>query len=146
MKTFKRIKDNTPKPELTSQIAKDIYDVLATELSDTEVFKQYGYSFEDIATVKNEVSRIENEIDMKMSGRFVIEEGTPATYDEEGNELTPLSPAVYYTPSTKTDLKQSITSDLLNTNTVLDDYILWSKGTPEVSVSWIQFVNGYNEV
>jgi len=130
---------------LTGEQAMIIYGYFKAGKTETQMFIEDGISFDNSKKVKDEIERISNDINTKMSGRLLLSP-EERSIDEDTDESIVIKEAVYFKVTTKTSLKNSLTSDLLNANTVLDDYILWSKGTPEVSVSWIQFVNGYNEV
>jgi len=135
---FKRKKAIYKEPELTKEIASDIYELLKTENMQS-IRLNYGYRMEHIKAVKKEAKRIEAEMINKMSGKYPL---TPPSFDEEGNVLTP---AEYYIPTTQAHIKNSITSDLLDVATVVNDIRCWSDGDPDNAPSWKKYKQAFKD-
>jgi hypothetical protein len=103
---------------LTSQKAQEIYGALKGTNGDiSSLFSDpdTDFNMSHLKMVKAEVLRLETEINSFMSGNKLT---VKAVLDELGEEI---SPAEYYSPSTKPNLKSQIDSDFLNTSTCITD-------------------------
>jgi hypothetical protein len=134
----------TSTKELDSKLACEIYDAIMKYGNADLAFKAVETNFdnENIVIVDKLIDKLFNELETIASGRKVIAEATPATFDEEGQELTPTIPAVYYIPTTKTDFKTQFDSGMFNSTTILSDFVA-SKGF-EYTSEWEKFINSYN--
>lgn len=119
---------------LTSESAQTIYDLFKVGLNETELFTLHGVSFKDSNLVKAEYKLLEAEIISKVKGIFELTPLIPATEDNE--EI----PATYYILTTKTALIVSLSSDLLNVETVCSDVEDYYKDY-EAGRTWGEFVN-----
>ena len=103
---------------LTSQKAQEMYGALkGTDGDISSLFSDpdTDFNMRHLKMVKAEVLRLETEINSFMSGNKLTVE---AVLDEFGEEI---SPAEYYSPSTKPNLNSQIDSDFLNTSTCITD-------------------------
>ena len=86
---FKKVQTQAEFVGLSVESYQAIYELLLTK-SPQSIRLMDGYSMVHIQIVLDEAKRLENEINSRMSGGYVIDE---ATYDNDGIELTPV---VYY--------------------------------------------------
>ncbi|MBT7929561.1 hypothetical protein HN682_06575 [Candidatus Peregrinibacteria bacterium] len=133
---FKRKRKVFTEPNLTSSKAMAIYELLKT-FSPQDVRLKHGHRMVHIQRVLKESKRLEAEVRLKLSGNYLI---TPAVF--EGDDL--IEPAVYYTPATQPNMKNSLSSDLLNVTTVVDDIRSWSNGDPVNPPTWNAFKNSFD--
>lgn len=115
----------TSTPELTSEIAQAIYTLIKTHGDADKAYKLKGnsdYEPEHFTQTANEIERLFNEMNRYASGSVVLEAGTPATYNEEGEIETEAVEPVYFTPTTETNFKEQFSSDLLDVNIVYTDW------------------------
>lgn len=130
---------------MDATIAQDIYGLFKSlELEMDDISQVYtnkpsdkDYSMNQIKTVSKEMIRLNNEIDSKMSGSYLI---SSAEYDEEGVET---SPAVYFEPTTKQALIDSLSSSLLDITIFANDKIVYDKGDYDADRTWEEFVAIY---
>jgi len=144
MTLFNKIVESNSLPALSADEAMSIYELLKTK--DANVL----FLEEDIATeyteqVEKELKRLESEVVSKMSGSFVTTPKVPATYDEMGEVDKEAIPAVYYKVTTETALKSSLSSDLLDVDTVVADVRAWSDGNPDETPNWTTYKNSFSE-
>jgi len=130
---FKRKQKRETKEAVKQSDASAIYELLK-EKTPQQIRLSTKYKGRDIKEVVKEIKRLESEINLKMSGGYVVETVT----DEEGNEAKQ-----YYEPSTKSNLKKTLSSDILDVATVINDVILWSDGEPEIEKSWVKFKKSF---
>ena len=130
---FKRKQIGVVEKQITLDDASAIYELLK-EKTPQQIRLSTKYKGRDIKEVVKEIKRLESEINLKMSGGYVVETVT----DEEGNEAKQ-----YYEPSTKSNLKKTLSSDILDVATVINDVILWSDGEPEIEKSWVKFKKSF---
>ena len=91
------------------------------------------------------INKLESEMVSKMSGSYELTAKIPAVYDEEGEILTEEVPATYYVVTTEIALKASMSSDLLDIDTVVTDVRIWSDGKPDETPLWTTYKASYNE-
>ncbi len=108
----------------------------------------FNYTNEEIIDVKKLLTNIETEIISKMSGSYVLTPGIPAVthIDEETGEKVIDSPVIlpsYFEVTTKTALIESITSDLLNIEEVVNDFIKYYK-VYDADRTWVSFKALFN--
>ena len=120
--------DNIP----TTEEAQTIYSSLKAGKNETDLFKE-GIAFEKTAIVVTEMKSLESEMVSKMQGSYLLEE---AVKNEEG-EIT--TPPVYFIVTTETALKESMSSDLLDTDILVEDVRIWSDGNPDKEPSWVDY-------
>jgi hypothetical protein len=84
-------------PELTPTLAQEIFD---TDGTPQEIFKSSSFEPEHIKTVYKHGLKLRAVMRQAMRGEYIITPAIPATYDDEGNELTPYVPPVYFEPTT----------------------------------------------
>ena len=119
------IKPTNSTPALTVEVAQLIYNSIVLNGNADLAFKAQSDSSlepEHFPLVDKEGMKIMNEIQSKFNGSFLLEAKIPATYDEEGEILTEEVPAVYYQVTTETVLKNSLSSDMLDTDIVYNDF------------------------
>ena len=124
---------------LTAEDAQTIYGKLSEGKTETQLFTEEAISFDDSKTVQTEIKRLESEMRAKMNGSYLLEEEVK---DEEG-EIT--TPAVYFKVTTETALKESMSSDLLDTDTLVTDVRMWSGGNPDEAPLWADYLKTFNE-
>lgn len=106
-------------PELTSTLANDIYSYIKEFNKFTDAFTaSHNYTYTNLNKVWKDVLKVKREIDHYMTGGYVVEE---AEYDKDGN----LTKEAVYSPTTKTNLKNTMKelSVSVNTDTIVDDYM-----------------------
>jgi len=111
-------------PELTAEIAGNIYALIKQEGNADLAFKSQEssqYEPEHFKLVDKEVDRLFKEMNKYAYGRVLLE---PEEYhfDEETGEKVIDSEAVYYNLTTETDFKNQFSSDILDVNTVYNDW------------------------
>ena len=141
---FKTVNPINTLPTLTSIQAMGIYELLKTKDGNT-LFLESNIATEYTEQVQAEINKLESEMVSKMSGSYELTAKIPAVYDEEGEILTEEVPATYYVVTTETALKASMSSDLLDIDTVVTDVRIWSDGKPDETPSWTTYKASYNE-
>jgi len=132
-------KEETITPEaLTTENAQTIYGLFKEGKGETEMFKEDAISFADSKIVKDEMTKLETEIRSKCNGTFILEEAI-----KEDGEIT--TPAVYFAVTTKVALINSLSSDLLSVETLLDDVIIYDDGEYKEDRTWTEFLALFNK-
>ena len=131
-------------PVLDSTKAMDIYVALKTK-DGNRLFLEDNIATEYTEQVQAEIQKLESEMVSKMSGSYELTAKIPAVYDEEGEILTEEVPATYFVVTTETALKASMSSDLLDIDTVCVDVRIWSDGKPDETPSWTTYKASFNE-
>ena len=131
-------------PVLESTNAMEIYEALKSK-DGNRLFLEDNIATEYTEQVQAEINKLESEMVSKMSGSYELTAKIPAVYDEEGEILTEEVPATYYVVTTETALKASMSSDLLDIDTVVTDVRIWSDGKPDETPLWTTYKASYNE-
>jgi hypothetical protein len=136
---FKQKHNRAVKEALSQSDATAIYELLKTK-SPQVIRLTTQYNGKDIHAVVKEVKRLEAEVNSKMSGGYVL---LSASTDEEGV----VTPAVYYEVKTFANMKNSLQSNLLDVETVLNDIMIWVNGDPvaDKDITWFQFKKTFNQ-
>ena len=111
-------------PVLTSDIAGEIYALIKLEGNADLAFKNQEnsqYEPEHFKEVDNEADRLFKEMNKYAYGRVLLE-AEQSHYDEETGEKVIDSEAVYYSLTTETNFKSQFSSELLDVNTVYNDW------------------------
>ena len=125
-------------PPISPELSQTIYGLFKEGKGETEMFKEDAISFADSKTVKDEMTKLETEIRSKCNGTFILEEAI-----KEDGEIT--TPAVYFKTTTKTALINSLSSDLLSVETLLDDVIIYNDGEYKEDRTWTEFLALFNK-
>jgi hypothetical protein len=133
---FKKVQTQAEFVGLSDSGYQAIYELLLVK-SPQSIRLMDGYSMVHIQIVLDEAKRLENEINSRMSGGYVIDE---ATYDNDGIELTPV---VYFSVTDEASLQDSLSSEILDINDVVFDVRIWSDGNPDVEPSWTVYKNSF---
>ena len=141
---FKTVNPINTLPALDSTHAMEIYVALKTK-DGNRLFLEDNIATEYTEQVQAEINKLESEMVSKMSGSYELTAKIPAVYDEEGEILTEEVPATYYVVTTETALKASMSSDLLDIDTVVTDVRIWSDGKPDETPSWTTYKASFNE-
>jgi len=141
---FKTVNPINTLPALDSTHAMEIYVALKTK-DGNRLFLEDNIATEYTEQVQAEINKLESEMVSKMSGSYELTAKIPAVYDEEGEILTEEVPATYYVVTTETALKASMSSDLLDIDTVVTDVRIWSDGKPDETPLWTTYKASYNE-
>lgn len=136
---------NNSTPELTKTIGNTLLNMIVQYGNSDLAFKNQPnseYEPEHFKIIDKEIERLFKEINKLCSGTYLI---TPRQVhiDEETGETVVDQEAVYYTPSTKTDLKTMFESDYLDDTLVLRTFVEW-KGF-NYDTEFDQFLTSYNE-
>ncbi len=106
-------------PVITQEAAVEIFDLLKIRsLSSAREVNGSKYPLQFFYAVDEEFARLEKEFSSFMNGKLLKAE--EATYDEEGVK-TVTKEAVYYAPTTETDLLAQVSSDILVVKDVLNE-------------------------
>ena len=121
---------------LTPEVATIIFDKLKTASPTTAFTSQENseYPFSFFVEVLDEFNRLHKEFTSYMSGKLLTPE--VATYTDEGEKVVE-QPAVYYVPTTETDLLAQVESDLLDKKDVLNEI--------EPGGIWENYKSSFNE-
>ena len=141
---FKTVNPINTLPALDSTHAMEIYVALKTK-DGNRLFLEDNIATEYTEQVQAEINKLESEMVSKMNGSYELTAKIPAVYDEEGEILTEEVPATYYVVTTETALKASMSSDLLDIDTVVTDVRIWSDGKPDETPLWTTYKASYNE-
>ena len=141
---FKTVNPINTLPALDSTHAMEIYVALKTK-DGNRLFLEDNIATEYTEQVQAEINKLESEMVSKMSGSYELTAKIPAVYDEEGEILTEEVPATYYVVTTEIALKASMSSDLLDIDTVVTDVRIWSDGKPDETPSWTTYKASFNE-
>jgi len=141
---FKTVNPINTLPALDSTHAMEIYVALKTK-DGNRLFLEDNIATEYTEQVQAEINKLESEMVSKMSGSYELTAKIPAVYDEEGEILTEEVPATYYVVTTEIALKASMSSDLLDIDTVVTDVRIWSDGKPDETPLWTTYKASYNE-
>ena len=141
---FKTVNPINTLPALDSTHAMEIYVALKTK-DGNRLFLEDNIATEYTEQVQAEINKLESEMVSKMSGSYELTAKIPAVYDEEGEILTEEVPATYYVVTTEIALKASMSSDLLDIDTVVTDVRIWSDGKPDETPSWSNYKNSFSE-
>ena len=117
---FNKTKTTNTLPALTAEKAQEIYVGLQTKDAN-RLFLEDNIPTEYTVQVEKEINRLESEIILKVSGRFLLEAKIPATYTEKGEIDKAEVPAVYFKLTTKAALIKTVSSELLNLDTLCSD-------------------------
>jgi len=150
MKPFKIKKE---KKEVTTNVtdSQNIYSIFKhfnLEMKDIskayteqkEVDNSFDFSFEQFKLVSDEMIRLYDEMKSKMSGTYILEEAIPAEYDKEDNKTKAEVPVVYFKVKTKQALIDSLSSDLLEIDTFINDMIVYDDGNYDIDRTWEEFI------
>ena len=147
MTLFKSNIETVEKEVLNAESAQAIYAEFKAGKNENELFK-LGVSFADSKIVMDEIKVLESEMLSKMNGSFVLTEAVPAEFilDEDGTQVETKAwiPATYFVVTTETALKNSMSSDLLDIATVVNDVRIWSDGNPDVLPTWTTYKESFN--
>jgi len=141
---FKTVNPINTLPALDSTHAMEIYVALKTK-DGNRLFLEDNIATEYTEQVQAEINKLESEMVSKMNGSYELTAKIPAVYDEEGEILTEEVPATYYVVTTEIALKASMSSDLLDIDTVVTDVRIWSDGKPDETPLWTTYKASYNE-
>jgi len=120
MSLFKKTIASSELPAITAEQAQTIYNRFKEGENETIQFTKYGEEMEYAVQVKTEMEKLEQEVGSKMSGSY------------EGFEV-----------STKQSLIDSLSSDLLNIETLIDDIVNYY-GTYDESRTFTQYKASFN--
>jgi len=141
---FKTVNPINTLPALDSTHAMEIYVALKTK-DGNRLFLEDNIATEYTEQVQAEINKLESEMVSKMNGSYELTAKILAVYDEEGEILTEEVPATYYVVTTEIALKASMSSDLLDIDTVVTDVRIWSDGKPDETPLWTTYKASYNE-
>ena len=141
---FKTVNPINTLPALDSTHAMEIYVALKTK-DGNRLFLEDNIATEYTEQVQAEINKLESEMVSKMNGSYELTAKISAVLDEEGEILTEEVPATYYVVTTETALKASMSSDLLDIDTVVTDVRIWSDGKPDETPLWTTYKASYNE-
>ncbi len=127
---------------ITSELAQQIYELLKIKDAN-RIFLEDNIATEYTKQVEEEIKKLESEMVSKMNGTFELTAKIPTEYDEEGNVINEEVPATYYTVTTETALKNSMSSELLNISKVVEDIRIWSDGKPDETPSWYMYKKSF---
>ena len=130
-------------PQLTEQIAQDIYNLIKLYGNSDLAYKLKGnsnYEPEHFPIVDKEIDSIISQINTLASGQFLIQEEVNHV-DELTEELVIDTPAEYFTPTDKESFVAMLSSNLLDPSVLLQDYVLF-KGFDYLT-EWEDFLNSY---
>ncbi len=131
-------------PALTSEKAMEIYEALKTK-NLNRLFLEDNIPTEYTKQVMKEMQSLESEMVSKMNGRFELTPRILAEYDEEGNISKEAIPATYFKVTTETALKNSMSSEILNIDTVVVDIRIYSDGKPDELPTWTVYKASFEE-
>jgi hypothetical protein len=108
-----------------------IYDELKTFGSVNDAWKKKGHSnhsFKDYVAVADEVERVKKEINAYMSGGVLLQ-AEESHFDDESGEKVIDQEAVYYNPTTQTDLLEQIDTELDKADilSIMKDGLTWEE-------------------
>lgn len=129
------IKPTNSTPEMTAEIASNAYSKIKEFGNIDLAFKAQTDSSiepEHFVKVDNEADRLIREINSFMGGKLLSAE--EFHYDEESMEKVIDKKEVRYIPTTKTDLIKQLSSDFLDVELILNDYI---------SGTWTEFKESF---
>lgn len=129
MTLFIKSTDIISVPELTAEDAQSIYSSFESGKSHTDLFKEWT-PFEHSNSVSNEIKRLEQEVNLIMSGRKVK---TPAVYGEEdeNGERELISDVVYENAESQEDVVVLISSELLDETVLVNDCRRYADWDPD---------------
>ena len=107
-------------PALTAATAQSIYVLLKTKDANM-MFLEDNIPTEYTVQVEKEMRKLEAEYMSKVSGTYLLTASIPATYDDEGEVDTEVVPAVYFALTTKAALLKTMSSEILNLETLCSD-------------------------
>jgi hypothetical protein len=109
----------TTAPEITPEAAAEIFELLKTRsLASAREVHGSKYPLQFFYAVEAEFKRLQQEFTSYMGGKLL--EAEVSHFDEETGEKVVDSEAVYYVPTTETDLLAQVSSDLLDIKDVLN--------------------------
>jgi len=129
-------------PALEKEDAMEIYELLKTKDANTLFLEGIATDYSE--QVIAEMRRLENEMNSKMNGSFELTSKIPAVYNEEGDISKKEILATYYTVTTETALKSSMSSTLLDVDIVAIDVRIWSDGNPNETPNWTTYKASFN--
>ena len=130
-------------PELTEQIAQDIYNLIKLYGNSDLAYKlkdNSNYEPEHFPIVDKEIDSVISQINVLASGHFLIQ-AEMNHIDETTGELVIDTPAEYFTPTDKESFVAMLNSNLLDPSILLQDYVLF-KGFDYLT-EWEDFLNSY---
>jgi len=136
MPLFTESKPVPPVPELTTEIAAEIYAAFKGGADHTQIHSA-GHHPVHVNAVYNEIKRLENEVTAKMQGQWVL---VPAAVDPETGVTIP---AEVFEATSRAQLEASLESDILNVVTVVGDIMVYSDGSPHTPVTWAEFAASF---
>ena len=113
-----------------------IYELLKTK-NESDIRRENNYRMFKIKQVIAEMKRIENEVNIKMSGNYLISEEEYHFNDEELKIID--KQAVYFVPTTLLKLIESVSSDILNVTAVISDIMKYKDSDINTIPSWNEF-------
>lgn len=135
---FEKPKPKDSTPPLTIEVASEIYEQIKLKGRNNTFLdpaNNSAYELQHINIVYDEAKAIESLANQLMSGSY-LELPEESHVDEETGEIVIDSEAVYYTPTTKTDLVNQIESDYLDVETVITDM--------QNGKTWTEFKASFN--
>lgn len=129
---YKKETNQFQEPELTQGM--EIHELLKE--SSPQELRLKGYRMNHIQKVLNEAKRIESEVKVRLSGRYVVKD---VVLGEDGELITPTE---YFVPGTQANMVKQIES-FLDVAKIVDDIRIWSKGNPSSPPSWTVFKNSF---
>ena len=122
--------DNTP----SAEEAQSIYDGLKAGKNETDLFKD-GVGFKKSAIVIAEMKKLESEMVSKMRGSYILVHEV-SHIDEDTQEKVIDVAKECFAVTTEDALKASMSSDLLDINTLVTDVRIYSDNNPDISPDW----------
>lgn len=135
-------------PELTPQLAQEIFEANGTPI---QIFNNPGYNFNfrHIKKVYQHGRWLRKTMRQAMSGNYILEPAQPATYDEDGNELTPAVPAVYFEPTTAVAFKTFMEGVYADKAEATNEDVLLDVEAVALQLmdgkTWVQWKASFNE-
>ena len=128
---------------VTAIDAQAIYVLLKTKNS-SDIRREDNYRMFNIEQVQAEIKKLESEMVSKMNGSYVTVEEV-SHIDEESGETVIDTPVEYFSVTTETALKESMSSDILDVDTLVEDVRKWSDNNPDSAPTFSVYKNSFNQ-
>ena len=128
---------------VTAIDAQAIYVLLKTKNS-SDIRREDNYRMFNIEQVQAEIKKLESEMVSKMNGSYVTVEEV-SHIDEESGETVIDTPVEYFSVTTEVALKESMSSDILDTDTLVEDVRIYSDGNPDASPTFSDYKASFSE-
>jgi len=142
MTLFNTTKTKNTLPALTAVKAQEIYESLKTRDANT-LFLEDNIPTEYTEVVMAEMKKLEAEMVSKMKGSYVTVEEV-SHLDENGEKVIDTAKE-YFSVTTETALKASMSSDILDIPTLVEDVRQYSDNNPDSSPLWDVYKNSFTE-